>query len=703
MLEAILISILVAVALSLIAILVLRILDARDNSKKTVKSDVAQIDAHDYMSDKVKRASQVGESRREDGEAGLLKRIYGFGIAAVAIFGILGTKLATLQIAENKKYEDAAKDNQFKTVKTPAARGKILDRNGHVLAHSNTIQAVVAEKDVAEDSDVLKRLSAVLGIPSGILRLRALDTKSGAQSRRVLCSHPRERDVAFILEHKDAFPGVFVESRYERVYDYGALAAHALGYTGSPTEEQVANAKDKSISLDDTIGMSGIEAQYDSILRGESGQRDVMVDADGNIVESKDEIQAMRGSDIELTLDAHAQYVADQALYSAIIENESASTGAIVCMDLETGGIVAMASYPTYDPNAFISGIPQDTWDLYSKEESQSPMLNRCISSTYAPGSTMKAFSSMAALEYGFSSDTASYYCSGSWDGFDSGLIQKCWNTKGHGAIDLHRGIVVSCDVVFYEIAKAFYDNGPNGTNKVSETAFQDYVKKFNLGKKSQIDLADEAEGVIPTPEWKAERWRNVPSEAQFVGGDYTNMAIGQGYVLTTPIQLAVGYCGVATGKLLKPHLLKEVKNAEGNSALVTETEELAQLEVNEIHRSFVCNALHDMTTNSTVISKEMENAGIEIAGKTGTAEHTGELPDALFVGYAPYDKPKYVCACVMQRGNSGEKVASVPVVNVLKAALDSDGNPDLEIGRIAGYAGEKLFDGKTEGTTTRE
>lgn len=703
LLEAILISILVAVALSLIAIFVLKILDTRDSSKNTVKRDVAQLGAHDYMSSRTKGNSSVGESHSEDASSSISKRIAGFGVTVLAIFGVLGTKLASLQIADNKKYVDAAKDNQFKTVKIPAARGKILDRNGKVLVHSDSIQVVVAEKDVAEDTDVLKRLSAVLGIPVGILRLRCLDTESGAQSRRVLCSHPRNRDIAFILEHKDAFPGVFVETRFERVYNYGALGAHALGYTGSPTEEQVKNSKDSNISLEDTIGMSGIEAQYDSLLRGEAGSREVMVDADGNIVESKDEIEPMRGSDLELTLDAHAQYVADHDLYTTIIENESASTGAVVCMDLETGGIVAMASYPTYDPNSFISGIPQETWDLYSKEESRSPMLNRCISSTYAPGSTMKAFSAMAALEYGFSSSDASYYCTGSWDGWDTGLIQKCWQTKGHGQINLHDGIVVSCDVVFYEIAKAFFENGPAGTNKVSETAYQDYVKQFNLGKRSQIDLSDEVEGVIPTPEWKAERWRNVPTEASFVAGDYSNMTIGQGYVLLSPIQLAVGYCGVATGKLLKPHLLKEVKNANGGTALSTETEEVAPLSINESHRDFVCTALHDMVSNSKVISKLATNAGIDVAGKTGSAEHANELPDALFVGYAPFDKPKYVCACVMQHGNSGEQVASKLVVDVLQAALESDGNPDLEVGRVAGYAGEKLIDGKSEGESVRE
>lgn len=703
MLEAVLISILVAVALSLIAVLVLKILDFRDSKKDAIKSDVAQLEARDYMSSKTKDNTSVGESHKTDASSSISKRVAGFGVAALAVFGVLSAKLASLQIADNKKYVDAAKDNQFKTVKTPAARGKILDRNGKVLVHSDNIQVIVAEKDVADDADVLKRLSAVLGIPVGILRLRCLDTKSGAQSRRVLCSSPRIRDIAFILEHKDAFPGVFVESRYQRVYDYGALAAHALGYTGSPTEAQIANSKDSNISLEDTIGMSGIEAQYDSLLRGEAGQRDVMVDADGNIVESKDEIEPMRGSDISLTLDAHAQYVADHDLYTTIIENERASTGAVVCMDLETGGIVAMASYPTYDPNSFISGIPQDTWDLYSKEESQSPMLNRCISSTYAPGSTMKAFSAMAALEYGFSSADASYYCSGSWDGWDTGLIQKCWQTKGHGAINLHDGIVVSCDVVFYEIAKAFYDNGPAGTNKVTETAYQDYVRQFNLGKRSQIDLNDEVEGVIPTPEWKAERWRNVPTEASFVAGDYSNMTIGQGYVLLSPIQLAVGYCGVATGKLLKPHLLKEIKNVSGETVRTVDTEEVAPLNVNESHRAFVCDALHDMVAESKVISKLATEAGIDVAGKTGTAEHANEIPDALFVGYAPYDKPKYVCVSVMQHGSSGEQVASKIVVDVLQAALESDGNSDLEVGRVAGYAGEKLKDGTAEGESVRE
>lgn len=704
MIEAVLISILVAVILGLIAVTVLKVLDKRDSNSVSVKSNVDQIGASQVV--KTGKGSdiagnvEVGKAGSRTTNTSLEKRNKGFAIAGLGIFGILVARLASMQIFNSDTYEKAANDNQFTTAKTPAGRGVIYDRHGRELVYSQNVQTVVAEQDVAENTDTLKKMSAVLGLPYGIVRSRANDTSLGAQARRVIMEDARERDVAYILEHSQAFPGVFIESRSVRTYPYNALCAHVLGYTGSPTEEEV-NKSNGSLALDSTIGKSGVETQYNSLLAGEDGQREVRVDANGNIVEVRDEVDPVRGSDVVLTIDAHVQYVADQALAEAL-SNKTATSGAVVCIDMSDGGIVAMASAPTFDPNDFTNGVPSDIWALYSEATSYSPMLNRTISSEYAPGSTMKAFSTMAGLEAGFCNQDSSFYCTGQWDGWSSGTVQKCWKTAGHGGISLKKGIVESCDVVFYEIAKKFFDNSTSANPTVSETALQDYYERFEFGKKTGVDLPEETAGLVPTPAWKAERWRNVPTEATWRGGDTTNMIIGQGNFLATPIQLATSYCAIATGKIMKPHILKEIKNSNGDVVLTQESEVIAEPQMNSSDLEFVREALHDMATTDATVGKLVSRAGIDIAGKTGTAEHSGKRPDALFVGYGPYDDPKYVCACVLQAGDGGGEYAAPIVVEVLAATFAGENDGSLEVGQIAGYAGESLLNPDNSSSSSR-
>ena len=701
MLQALLIAIITAVILALVVVCVLKVIDSRQKNATSVKKDVREVGAKQVISTekKVDDIELKNENKDKVATERLSKRIVGFGAVAGGVFALLLGKLASMQLFNQDSYERAANENQYRVVNTPASRGVISDRNNRTLAYSENVSAVVAEKDVSDDSDVMRRLSAVLGIPFGIVRKRILDSTAGAQSRRVVSDKASNRDIAWVLEHKDRLPGVFVENRTVRKYTYGALAAHVLGYTGYPTEEEVASSEDHSLSLDVSNGKSGIEKQYNSLLSGDAGQRTVRVDADGNIVEVKNEVAAVRGSDLQLTLDAHAQYIADSMLADKCHDGK-ASTGAVVCIEIETGGIVAMSSFPTYDPNHFTDGIPEEIWNLYSKEESRSPMLNRSISAGYAPGSTMKSMSAMAGLKYGLTSETAEYSCTGEWDGFGSGDVQKCWLLTGHGDINLHRGIVVSCDVVFYEIAKQFFLHGSAGSNDVSDTALQEYYELFNLGKKTGVDLSDEAGGRIPTPEWKKERWRNVPSQGNWVAGDYTNMIIGQGDVLVTPIQLACAYSTIATGKAMKPHLVKAIKNSEGDTVVETQLETLVQPDLNEENLHFVQDALHDMVQSDKNVKGVCDDLGIDVAGKTGTAEHANEIPDTLFVGYAPYDEPKYVCACVLQHGNSATLDSAPIVCNVLNAAIKGEGDATLEVGSIAGYAGEELISGANPGAS---
>ncbi len=633
----------------------------------------------------------------------LRSRFVALGALAGVIFGSLTVKLYSLQVLSASDYASDAEDNLYSTVRTPAPRGYICDSQGTPIVKNRTSQTVLADPGVIDDRDVMRRLSVVLGIPASIVRQRIQNSSAGAQSKRIVASDARLRDVAFIAEHADAFPGVSVESRTVRDYPFGALAAHLLGYTGLPSEAQLdKEIEGREILSTDTVGQSGVEATYDNLLAGDHGQRRVTVDVLGNVLDVVSETQPVKGSDVYLTVDSRVQYVADAALAELIapegvLGEGTGVGGAIFVMDVTDGSVIALSSYPTFEPEQFTGSIATDVWELYNEELAHAPLNNRVINGLFAAASTYKSFTSIAALDHGFASYDSEWTCKGSWDGFKTGNAQKCWDHSGHGKLDLHEGIVHSCDVVFYEIAKAFFDHGPDGTGEVSETAIQEVLAKYKLDQTTGIDLAGESRGRIPTPEWKAEHWRDYPAEAVWRGGDYTNMIIGQGDVLVTPIEIAVAYGAIATGRLMKPHLLKEVRNAAGDVVVAHEPEVVGEPDVNPEYLSFVRTALRGVITDNASTAKNFERYGIEAAGKSGTAEHVGKGDDAWFVAYAPYNDPKYVVSVVIEQGGGGSAVAAPIAAKVLGTALDAlAGTCEVSPVRLPGYSG-KAVEYKTE------
>ncbi len=707
--EALIAAVIAAAAVIVVCALILRARAKRsgtDVPPARVGDEVASLDnvsmresrpsARDVHVSKTPPPSARGASK------GISRRFLGLGVLVGGVFAVLAAKLFSMQVVSGEEYANDAEENLYTTVSTPAARGNIYDVKGRALVTNRTSQTVLADAEVASDNDVMRRLSALLGVPRNIVRQRINDAASGAQNQRVVASDVTLRDVAFISEHVDAFPGVSVDTRTVREYPYGALGAHVLGYTGTPSEEQLkTNADGRDIQATDTVGLSGIEAYYDGLLAGDHGTRRVMIDAAGNVIDVDSETQAQKGSDIFLNIDAVVQYVADKALASTIAPRGDIGTGrgvagAVVALDVRDGSVVAMASFPTFDPSNFTGGIPQQIWDLYTTEQSHAPLNNRAVNGQYAAASTFKAFTSMAGLHYGFADSSSIWNCQGSWDGFDTGAPQNCWDKNGHGWINLHDGITESCDVVFYEIAKAFYDHGPDGpkyTGELSETALQDYIAMYNFGQRTGIDLMNESAGRIPTPAWKAEQWRNVPSEASWRGGDYTNMIIGQGDVLVTPLQIAAGYGGIATGKIMRPQLLREVHNAKGDVVVAMEPEVIAEPDVNADHLAFVRSALRDMILSNSQVAAMFQRAGVAAAGKSGTAEHTDRADDAWFVAYAPYDDPHYVVSCIIEQGEGGSTSAAPVVAEVLGACTKAEGADASEgtIERVAGSSGNAV------------
>ncbi|OUO90859.1 penicillin-binding protein 2 [Gordonibacter sp. An230] len=718
MLVAILAAIVTLVAVVAVAVAVLVARDRARTSNVSVKKDVRSISS-------VGVSSSLGESTggaapRAAGRSGaparstvnpadgLKSRFVAMGVFAAAVFGTLSAKLWVMQILESEEFGSASEANRYATVRKPAPRGLICDADGLPLVKNRASLTVLADPDVADDRDVVLRLSALLGVPYHVVRQRIQDASSGAQSQRVVASDARLRDAAFIAEHSDAFPGVEVEERSVRDYPYGALAAHVLGYTGTVTEGDLASVGEgREIELDDVVGRAGVEQYYDDLLAGDHGERKVVADADGNIVEVVSEVQPSKGSDVRLSLKGPVQYVCDRAL-AALIAPEDGTigtgtgvAGAVVVMDLSDGGIVAMASYPTFDPAVFEGVVSQETWDLYQSAETWNPLMNRVIGGQYPAASTYKTFTGLAALESGFASASSSWNCTGSWDGWGSGEEKLCWDHGGHGTLDLRGGIVQSCDTVFYDIGKQFWDN----RERAGQNALQDFLAKYPLESPTGIDLAGEAVGRIPTPEWKAENYRDYPESAAWVGGDTVNMCIGQGYVLVTPIELAVSYGAVATGKVLKPHVLKDVRNAEGEAVRTFEPEVVDEPDVSPEHLAYVREALNGVATDNADVSGTLERFGIDpavVACKTGTAEYTDDGDTGWFACYAPVSDPKYVVACVVEHGGGGSAAAAPLGAEVLAAVLSYDAGTLDEMGKIAGSTGRALPDASKRAMTGR-
>lgn len=624
--------------------------------------------------DHVKRESFTSSSVMQQSSKKRLAVLSTFGAGVLAL---LASKLYFLQIVTRDDLQSAAERNKYKTISTPAPRGLIYDADGVVLVDNRAVSVVLADASVLKSADIVKRLSVVLGIPIAVVRRRIADTSTGAQGKRVVASDISFTQEAYIREHIDAFGGISIEKRTIRSYPYKALAAHVLGYTGKVSQEDLKTvAHNRHVELGDDVGKNGVEYTYDQILAGEHGRRRVIADTNGTVVGVVSDTAPVQGSDLYLTIKAPLQYVADAALAQTIaprgvIGEGHGVAGAAVLLDMADGGIVALSSYPTYNPETFIGGISREVWDVYSSQTSHYPLLNRAVSGTYPAASTFKTFTGLAGLKYGLADFHKTWHCTGAWDGFHSGNVQHCWLRTGHGYIGLRRGIIQSCDVVFYEIALNFFYAGHSRGGTLSDEALQEEIGRYNFGKKTGIDLPAEEVGRIPTPEWKRKHWRDVPTEGVWRGGDLTNMVIGQGDVLITPIQLAVAYGAVATGHIVRPHVLKQVKNGRDVAAVSKELEIIDTPDVNAEHLEGIKSALNAVASATPLLRTAYVKEGINpdsIACKTGTAQVKGSKDFGWIACYYPSNQPRYVCTVIIEQGGGGAATAGPVSAKILSA-----------------------------------
>lgn len=603
-------------------------------------------------------------------------RINATGIFAGTIIGALFMRLWNMQVISSSSYTEQAEKNRTRSISTHAARGRILDRNGAVLVGNRPSLVVLAEQSVLEDEAELHILAALIGIPKAVLRLKIEDSSQGLQRGRVIAVDVSRRVVSFINAHPSLFDGVSIEARSQRSYPLGSLAGQVLGYTGVITSEQLKASQDNqdegkiTYEPGDVVGQSGIEASYENVLQGIKGEQVVFVDADGNIVNHSSSVEPQSGSDVVLTLDADIQKAAEDSLSSTIKRLQEHGKpdcfgGCAIAMDVTNGEIIAMASAPSFSPNMFVGGISSDDWDMLSSKSSHNPLLNRGIGGQYPSASTIKPLSALAALNEGIATPQSSYMCTGYWTGFGAAFGQYCWLHTGHGPMTLQTGITHSCDVVFYEVGKGFFYSS-------NKDGLQQMFKKWGLGSKSQIDLPGELQGRIPDEAWKREYFASYPDDAKaWQGGDNTNLAIGQGDLLVTPLQMLCVYAGIANrGSIPQPHLMKSIKSTS-NSGSIIDYKCSTRISVDEKdeYMDLIQRGLYGVIyEESQAQASHFTNMKEKVAGKTGTAETSHETPTGWFIAYAPYDKPRYVVASVLENSGFGSDGAMYVVRDILGA-----------------------------------
>ena len=609
-------------------------------------------------------------------ETGFHRRLVGLKIFSGTIIGVLIARLWSMQLVASDDYARQAESNRTRTVTTSAPRGRILDRNGIELVTNRPCLAVSAAPEVVDDEVEMQLLANLIGMPYLAVRRKIQNQNEGAQSKRTVAVDVSRRVVAYIDEHPYLFDGVAVEERTERLYPNGSLAAHVLGYTGTISQEELEWSEDPrntegiKYSAGDIVGQAGVEYQYESVLQGIRGEQVVYVDAYGSVLASSASIEPQSGSDVVLTIDSKVQRQAEESLARVINDiraagNKECNAGCAVAMDVTNGEIIALASAPTYNPSVFTGGISYDDWERLSSESSASPLMNRVVSGLYPSASTIKPLGALAALDYNIATPETSFYCSGYWTGFGDDFGQYCWDHYGHGGMNLQTGITYSCDVVFYEIGKGFY---------VSDTpeGLQATYRAWGLGSETGVDLPSEEAGRVPDAEGKWNYWDTEPDDVrQWQGGDSTNLSIGQGDILVTPLQMCCVYAGLATrGTMWRPHVLKSVRSSTGSGTVIEHSPEITR-SVSEDSSAFdlVQRGLEGVIYEESAAQAEhFTNMSETVAGKTGTAERAGREPTGWFIAFVPSDQPKYAIASLVEQGGYGSSSAMYVVRDIMGA-----------------------------------
>jgi len=552
-----------------------------------------------------------------------------------------------LQVIKGDEFALLAENNRLRRIALPPTRGVVLDRRNEVLASTRPALNLVLVREGLTDADgQLRRLERLLGIPYDGLNARL----NGMRRRPtfeplVIKEDVQLADIAKVEARREWFPSVEVEQTALRDYPDGPAVAHAVGYVGEVNESQLAKIADGSLQQGDIVGRTGVEREYDEILRGRRGWRLQTVNSLGRPLGS-----SQPGRDPE---DGHPLHLTiDKRLQRKLVESLADEVGSGIFMNPKTGEVLAIASTPGYDPNVFTAPVSRMTWTALISDPHH-PLTDRAISSFYAPGSTFKVLMTIVGLETGAITPQTTVQCSGSVAIYNRQFM--CWKKGGHGTVDVHRALMQSCNVFYYLLGR-----------KVGIDAISKYAKMFGIGELTRIDIPGESRGNPPSAEWK----KRIHKEPWYPG-DTISVSIGQGLLAVTPVQMATMISAVANGGVLvRPHLARDAKS------------ESSKIPVSAGTLALIRDALADVVEEGTATRAQL--GPIRVAGKTGTAQvfkksvgvdadkqPKNERDHAWFIGYAPAENPEIAFAIVIEHGGHGGTTAAPVARKVLEVYFE--------------------------------
>ena len=601
----------------------------------------------------------------------LTRRTAVMGGLQLAFVGALGLRMRHLQVDQADQFRLLAEENRINIRLIAPTRGELFDRNGKVLARNvQSYRLIIVREDAGDVDQVVANLSKLVRLDPGELEQAMVEMRRSPPFLPItLADRVTWEDLSRVAVNAPALPGITPEVGLTRVYPRGPDLAHVVGYVGPVSDYDLEKIEDPEPVLRIPrfhIGKVGLEAKEEDLLRGKAGAKRVEVNATGRVMRELDRQEGQEGADIQLTIDAELQ-----AYTQARLKGESASA---VVIDCETGDLRAIVSSPSFDPNLFVQGISVADYSRL-RDDKYRPLANKSVQGVYPPGSTFKMVTALAALEAGSVSAADTVWCPGHME--ISGRRFHCWKRGGHGHMDMLNSLKQSCDVYYYDVAIKV------GIDRIAEMA-----RKLGIGVRHDIPMSAVARGLAADKAWKQETYGQ-----SWQIGDTANASIGQGYILASPLQLAVMSARIATGRKVTPRLVKSVDGVEQPN-LSSEPLGLNENHLRQVRKGMfaVANDRRGTGYRSRIIEETMR-----MAGKSGTSQvrnitkaeraagviSNADLPwerrdHALYVAYAPADNPKYAVAVVVEHGGGGSSAAAPIVRDVMLQAL-YDGTPPLE------------------------
>jgi len=586
---------------------------------------------------------------------------YFIAFAGMAFFLIFAS-LWYLQVIKGSEFRRLSENNRIRILENPADRGMLLDRKGRVLAHNRpSFEVSLIPEDLKLNPEVLTDVGKMLDIDRDEIENKLQSLKRRPPFKPVKIKSDIDWNGLALLEfNRVHLPGLVLDVMPRRTYNYGNLASHLIGYLGEVDENELKQSKGAPYRMGDLIGKYGVEYRWEADLKGVDGGRQIEVDALGREIKPLRSVEPFPGNNLVLTIDLDLQMVAEEAYQD--------KSGALIAMDPQNGRILAMVSKPSFDPNLFARNILPEEWKSLM-EDPRHPLQNKGVQGQYPPGSVFKIITAIAGLESGIITPNTQMACTGIYPYGNRAF--RCWKEGGHGTLSLHRAIVESCDIYFYQAGL-----------KIGVDLIAQYANEFGLGRTTGISLPHERSGIVPSTSWKKKR-----SGVPWYSGETLSLAVGQGYINTTPLQLLTMISAVANGgKLYLPQVVEKVQNIYGNVLKEYPPVERGRVNVSENSLHFVQEALMGVVNEPHGTGWVCALKEVKVAGKTGTAQvvtmpqnfKKGDMDrmplkfrdHAWFVAYAPVENPRISIVVLVEHGGFGAAAAAPIAKKVIEKYL---------------------------------